>query len=122
MAGITKRERQDKARIAEITKALADPTLPRYIFAKLQGTLSSLQRTQDKRLAARQTALDVKRKAAAPVVRYNVLPDNNRGPSPEWLKKHGRRQALPAVNAALLPRAGETPAETRARLEKLAAE
>lgn len=74
MAGITRREREDKARIADIKLKLADPSLPLYLFAKLQGTLSGLQDKQDRRVEARRAAA----KAAEPVVYPNVLPDNFR--------------------------------------------
>jgi hypothetical protein len=54
MAGITRREREDRQRIWDIKRKLADPSLPHYLFAKLQGTLNTLQRVQDGRVAERQ--------------------------------------------------------------------
>ena len=119
MAGISTREREDKARIADIKQKLNEP-MPTYLYAKLQGTLNTLQRTQDRRVSERKAALEAKR-PAAPTPRYNVLPDNHRGPSPEWIEKHRKPVPRPAVNAALLPRPGEAAAQIRARFEALAA-
>ena len=81
MAGITQREREDRQRILDVKAMLADPTLPRYLNAKYQGVLNTLQRIQDKRVAERKAAVQAARKAARPTTNYNVLPDNGRGPS-----------------------------------------
>jgi hypothetical protein len=85
MAGISNREREDRQRIADIKLKLADPALPLYRFAKLQGTLSGLQDKQDRRIAERKAKLEADRKAARPTPNWNVLPDNNRGPRPGFV-------------------------------------
>jgi hypothetical protein len=80
MAGITQREREDKARIRDIKLKLTDPLLPLYLYAKLQGTLSGLQDKQDRRIAERKAALETARKARKPISYPNVLPSNGREP------------------------------------------
>jgi hypothetical protein len=82
MAGITAREREDKARILDIKAKLKEP-MPLYLFQKMNASLTALQRTQDKRVAARKAKVEAERAAraeAAPKPWMNVLPDNMRGP------------------------------------------
>ena len=120
MAGISTREREDKARIADIKQKLNEP-MPTYLYAKLQGTLNTLQRTQDRRVAARKAALDASR-PAAPAPRYNVLPDNGRLYKPGEAGYVAPRPIAPVTAGnPYLPKPGESPAQTRARLEKAGA-
>ena len=80
MAGITKREREDKARIAEIKLKLFEP-MPLYLYQKMNASLTALQRVQDKRVAERKAKVAAdraKRAEAAPKPWLNVLPDNGR--------------------------------------------
>jgi hypothetical protein len=81
MAGISRREREDRQRIVDIKARLADPSLPHYLFAKLQGTLSHLQDKQDRRVAERKAKVTADRAARAEAAPKNwcVLPDNGRG-------------------------------------------
>ena len=84
MAGITNREREDKARIAEIKLKLFKP-MPLYLYQKLNASLTALQRVQDNRVEKRKAELAAKRAAAAeaaPKPHLNVLPWNHRGPDP----------------------------------------
>ena len=116
MAGISKREREDKARIEHIKARLAEP-MALYLFTRLNASLTALQRVQDKRVAERRAKAAAARKAAEPRPQsYNVLPDNGRGPD----RKSQPAPRLP-VDPAWLPRPGESPAMTRARLEAMAA-
>jgi hypothetical protein len=80
MAGITQREREDKQRILDVKAMLADPTLPRYLNAKYQGVLNTLQRIQDRRVAERKVALDA---ARAERFRASI-------PRPAWQGDNGR--------------------------------
>jgi hypothetical protein len=77
MAGITRREREDKARIADIKLKLKEP-MALYLYAKLNSALTALQDKQDKRIAERKAKVEADRKAAKRVVFHSVLPDNGR--------------------------------------------
>jgi hypothetical protein len=86
MAGITQREREDRQRILDVKAMLADPTLPRYLNAKYQGVLNTLQRIQDRRVAERKAKLRAERDAAENRPNWCVLPDNKRSPQPNGYK------------------------------------
>jgi hypothetical protein len=79
MAGITNREREDKARIAEIKLRLKEP-MPIYAYAKLNSSLSALEQRQDRRIAERKAKLEAARDEAERYSRPYVshLPDNGR--------------------------------------------
>jgi hypothetical protein len=123
MAGISKRERQDKEQIARLEQAVLIARPGSYAQSRLEATLRALRRTQDKRIDERKRALKAKQTAETPAPRYNVLPDNGRRyqfGEPGYVAP----KPLAPVTAGnpFLPKQGETPAQTRARLERMAAE
>jgi hypothetical protein len=61
---------------------IADPATPQYVVAKCIGTLATMLRRRDKRLAEKAAAAAT-RKAAKPVPHHNVLPSNGREPK-DW--------------------------------------
>jgi hypothetical protein len=120
MAGITLQERKDKARIQAIEdRLLAEPNMAASAYQRLNATLSGLQRVQDRRVGERQAKVKADRASRAEDARQAHAAAN------PWLPSNGRdivfRPAAPVDNR-LLPRPGESPAQTRARLEALAAE
>jgi hypothetical protein len=115
MAGITKRERQDKEQITRLEAAVLVANPRTYAYARLEATLRALRKTQDKRIAARRAALDAKQPAAAAPL-----------PRPAWmLKGRGAPEfrdgtVKPAPMASIIPQPGETAAQIRARFEAAA--
>jgi hypothetical protein len=112
MPRLSKIEKLERRMIEQLEAKAFDASIPEYVQARYMATLSTMLRRRDKRLAekaARRTAVE---KAEAPTF-YNVLPDNGRAGT--------SKQAPPRpINPDWLPRPGESPAMTRARLEKLA--
>jgi hypothetical protein len=87
MAGITKREREDKARIEDIKAKLRDnPKMALHLYQRLNSSLTALQRVQDRRVAARAAITAARRIARQAATRphINVLPENFRGPPRDW--------------------------------------
>jgi hypothetical protein len=85
MAGITNREREDKARIEDIKAKLRDnPKMPLHLYQRLNSSLTALQRVQDRRIAERRAKVEADRKAARPTPYINVLPSNGREPPSDW--------------------------------------
>jgi hypothetical protein len=78
MAGITRREREDKARIQDIKDKLRNhPDMALHLYQRLNSSLTALQRIQDKRVAERKAKVETAR-AAEPKTYPCVLPDNGR--------------------------------------------
>ena len=100
--------------IEELEAKAFNPDTPPYVQVKAMGTLTTLLRRRDRRMAEK-VARSASRKAAQPVVYHSALPDNGRGPVAPV--------AVPVpVSNEWLPRPGESAAMTRARLEMMAAE
>jgi hypothetical protein len=65
--------------IEELEAKAFDASLPAYVQAKCMGTLTTLLRRRDKRMAEK-SARSASRRAAKPVSYHQVLPRNGREP------------------------------------------
>jgi hypothetical protein len=111
----TKEDLRQERMIQELERLAFDPDQSSSARARYMGTLNSLNRQRAKQKADKQAAARA-RKAAQPVFFHSVLPENHRGPVKP-------AASVPApVSSEWLPRPGESAAQTRARLEKMAGE
>ena len=107
--------------ISTALRVLNDPTSSVYSLTRANNTLSGIakraQKAEDARRAKDRAKRAARDKASADEAKQEMLAN--------WLPPNGRGPVTPTtrrpVNPDMLPRPGESPAMTRARLEALAA-
>jgi hypothetical protein len=81
MPRVSQADRLERDLTDRLRAMIADRLTPQYVVAKSIGTLATLLKRRDKRLAEK-AARSAARKAAEPKTYPCVLPDNRRGPPP----------------------------------------